>query len=94
MEHTQANDDTPNAPDRFLTTPLIIIFVIVFIDLIGFGMIIPVLPLYAQHEPFMATPLEIGFVQSIYSWMQFIFSPLLGSLSDRYGRRPVLFVSL
>ncbi len=94
MEHTQANDDTPKAPDRFLTTPLIIIFVIVFIDLIGFGMIIPVLPLYAQHEPFMATPLEIGFVQSIYSWMQFIFSPLLGSLSDRYGRRPVLFVSL
>lgn len=82
------------ASSRFLTTPLIIIFMIVFIDLIGFGMIIPVLPLYAQHEPFMATPLEIGFVQSIYSWMQFVFSPLLGGLSDKYGRRPVLFVSL
>lgn len=83
-----------NKTERFFTTPLIIIFAIVFIDLIGFGMIIPVLPLFAQKEPFLATPIEIGFVQSIYSWMQFVFSPLLGTLSDKYGRRPVLFVSL
>jgi len=84
----------PTDGDRFFTAPLAVIFLIVFIDLVGFGMIIPILPLYASHEPFLATPLEIGMVLSIYSWMQFIFSPLLGRLSDRYGRRPVLFVSL
>lgn len=80
--------------DKFFTVPLFVIFVIVFIDLIGFGMIIPILPYYALHEPFLATPFEIGLVTSVYSWMQFFFSPLLGSLSDRYGRRPILIVSL
>src|SRR4051812_24126425 len=80
--------------EKFFTAPLLVIFLIVFIDLVGFGMIIPILPLYASHEPFLATPLEIGLILSVYSWMQFIFSPLLGRLSDRYGRRPVLFVSL
>ena len=73
---------------------MILIFLIVFIDLVGFGMVIPVLPIYAQVAPFFASPAEIGFVVSIYSWMQFVFSPILGRLSDRYGRRPVLFVSM
>jgi DHA1 family tetracycline resistance protein-like MFS transporter len=82
---------TPNT-DKLLTPPLIIILITVFIDLIGFGMVIPILPFYA--EIFAATPLEIGFLFSIYSWMQFFFSPILGRLSDRYGRRPVLLVSL
>lgn len=84
----------PAAPDKFFTTPLIIIFVTVFIDLIGFGMVIPILPFYAETSPFNATPFEIGMLFSIYSWMQFFFAPILGRLSDRYGRRPVLFVSL
>lgn len=79
---------------RFFTAPLVVIFVIVFIDLVGFGMIIPILPFYAEHEPFKATPFEIGLLFSVYSWMQFFFSPLLGRLSDRYGRRPILFISL
>lgn len=83
-----------SAPDKFFTAPLILIFVIVFIDLIGFGMVIPILPIYAQNAPFLASPWEIGWLVSIYSWMQFIFSPLLGKLSDKYGRRPVLFISL
>ena len=83
-----------SSEDRFFTAPLIVIFVIVFIDLVGFGMIIPILPFYAEHEPFKATPFEIGLLFSVYSWMQFFFSPLLGRLSDRYGRRPILFVSL
>lgn len=87
-----------NTPDsreeRFFTAPLIVIFVIVFIDLVGFGMIIPILPFYAEHEPFKATPFEIGLLFSVYSWMQFFFAPLLGRLSDRYGRRPILFISL
>lgn len=82
------------AQQRFFTTPLIIIFVTVFIDLIGFGMVIPILPFYAETAPYNATPFEIGLLFAIYSWMQFFFAPVLGRLSDRYGRRPILFISL
>lgn len=78
--------------DKFFTRPLLIIFVTIFIDLLGFGMVIPLLPFYAQE--FKATPLDIGFLVSAYSWMQFIFAPILGSLSDKYGRRPILFLSI
>jgi DHA1 family tetracycline resistance protein-like MFS transporter len=80
--------------EKFFTGPLIIIFVTVFIDLIGFGMVIPVLPYYANTPPFNATPRDIGFLVASYSVMQFIFSPVLGRLSDKYGRRPILFISL
>ena len=80
--------------DKFFTPPLMLIFLIVFIDLIGFGMVIPILPIYAQNPPFLASPWEIGWMVSIYSWMQFVFSPVLGKLSDKYGRRPILFISL
>src|SRR5438045_3457729 len=80
--------------EKFFTTPLIIIFVTVFIDLIGFGMVIPILPYYANTAPFNATPRDIGFLVATYSLMQFFFSPVLGRLSDRYGRRPILFISL
>lgn len=93
-EQPVADKTTSSETEKFFTTPLILIFVIVFIDLIGFGMVIPVLPIYAQTAPFFANPFEIGLVVSIYSWMQFVFSPILGRLSDKYGRRPVLFVSL
>ena len=94
------NPDEPSenkietASEKFFTTPLIIIFVTVFIDLIGFGMVIPILPFYANTEPFHATPRDIGFLVATYSLMQFFFSPVLGRLSDRYGRRPILFFSL
>jgi len=80
--------------EKFFTTPLIIIFVTVFIDLIGFGMVIPILPYYANTPPFNATPRDIGFLVASYSLMQFFFAPLLGRLSDKYGRRPILFISL
>lgn len=80
--------------EKFLTAPLITIYITVFIDLIGFGMVIPILPFYAHTEPFLATPFQIGLLFSVYSWMQFFFSPLLGRLSDIYGRRPILFFSL
>lgn len=73
-------------------SPLLLIFLTVFIDMVGFGIIIPVLPLYAEH--FHATPVQIGWLTGIYSGMQIIFMPLLGRLSDRVGRRPVLIVSL
>jgi len=68
-----------------------IIFLTVFIDLIGFGIIIPLLPIYATN--FNASTWEIPALQSTFSLMQFVFAPLLGRLSDRIGRRPVLLTS-
>lgn len=85
---------TTNNNNKLFTPPLIIILATVFIDLIGFGMVIPILPFYAETPPYNATPFEIGLLFSIYSWMQFFFSPILGRLSDRYGRRPILLISL
>ncbi len=73
-------------------SPLLIIFITVFIDLVGFGIVIPVLPLYAQK--FGASETVIGLLLAIYSVMQFVFAPILGKLSDKVGRRPVLLVSL
>ena len=72
--------------------PLIIIFLTVFIYLLGFGIIIPIIPLLSLH--FGATAFETGLLMSVYSLMQFIFSPIWGRLSDRYGRRPILLISL
>ena len=73
-------------------SPLVIIFGIVFIDLVGFGIVIPVLPLYAKH--FGASELTAGLLLGVYSLMQCICAPLLGRLSDRIGRRPVLLASI
>ena len=67
---------------------LIIIFLTVFIYLMGFGIIIPITPMLGQK--FGATPLQVGLLMSIYSVMQFLFAPMWGKLSDRIGRRPVL----
>ncbi len=86
------NQTTNN--EKFLTKPLIIIFITVFIDLVGFGIVIPALPFYVESDLFRATPFEIGLLFASYSLMQFIFAPVLGSLSDRYGRRPILFFSI
>ena len=73
-------------------SPLFVLFLTVFIDLVGFGIVIPVLPLYAEN--FHATPMTIGWLTGVYSGMQIIFTPILGKLSDRFGRRPVLLVSI
>jgi len=75
-------------------SPVVVIFTTVFIDLIGFGIVIPVLPFYAQGTAFNATPRTVGILFASYSVMQLIFSPILGNLSDKYGRRPVLLVSI
>ena len=74
--------------------PILLIFITILIDLIGFGIIIPVLPYYVGAEPFNATPVTYGWLVASFSIMQFIFSPILGRLSDKYGRKPVLFFSL
>lgn len=71
---------------------LAVIFLTVFIDLLGFGMVLPLLPLYARQ--FTADRLTIGLLMASFSAMQFLFAPLWGRLSDRIGRRPVLMVGL
>lgn len=71
---------------------ILLIFITVFIDLVGFGILIPLNPYLAKE--FGATPLQVGLLMGIYSLMQFVFSPLWGQLSDRIGRRPVILISL
>lgn len=75
-------------------SPLVVIFTTVFIDLLGFGIVIPVLPFYAEGTQFNATPRTVGLLFASYSIMQLLFSPVLGRLSDKYGRRPVLLISI
>ena len=71
---------------------MLILFFIVFIDLIGFGVIIPLLPFYAEF--YQASPATVGLVMATYSFTQFLAAPFWGRLSDRIGRRPVLLISL
>lgn len=71
---------------------LALIFFTIFIDLLGFGLIIPILPFYAEN--YGATAFEVGLLGTIYSLMQFIFAPIWGRLSDQKGRRPLLILSL
>jgi DHA1 family tetracycline resistance protein-like MFS transporter len=75
-----------------MTRPLLIIFLTILVNLIGFGIIIPLLPFYAQT--FGATPLTIGLLFAVFSLCQMVAAPALGDLSDRHGRRPVLVFSL
>jgi DHA1 family tetracycline resistance protein-like MFS transporter len=85
-----------NEPQAFQAAPrrraLLTVFLTILLDLIGFGMILPLLTFYAQE--FHATPLQIGLLFSSYSLTQLLFAPLLGRLSDRVGRRPVLLASI
>ena len=76
----------------FFLSPLGIVFTTVVIDLIGFGIVIPILPIYAHDLG--ASPTVIGALASSYALMQFLFAPLWGRLSDRYGRRPIILVAL
>jgi MFS family permease len=72
---------------------LFVIFLVIFIDLLGFGIIIPVLPFFSENVLQMSKT-EIGLLTGIYSLMQFVFTPVWGSLSDVYGRKPILKMSL
>lgn len=74
-------------------SPLFIIFLTVFIDLLGFGIVIPVLPAFAQQQ-FHADASTIGMLIGTFSFMQMVFTPIIGRLSDRLGRKPVIIVSL
>lgn len=70
----------------------IIILSTVFVDVLGFGIVIPILPYYLTE--FGATPLTITVLFSVFSFCAFLSAPLLGALSDRIGRRPVLLLSI
>ncbi len=67
------------------------VLVIVLVDLIGLSIIVPLLPLFAAR--FGATPLVVGILQAAYPLMQFLGAPILGRLSDRFGRKPILLIS-
>ncbi len=73
-------------------TSLAVLFLTVFIDLIGFGMVIPFLSFYARE--YGASGTTVGMVVGVYSIMQFFFAPVWGRMSDRIGRRPVILISL
>ncbi|HYG64778.1 MAG TPA: MFS transporter, partial [Thermoanaerobaculia bacterium] len=83
------SDGTPSPPRR---RALGTVFLTILLDLIGFGMILPLLPFYAQELD--ATPFQIGLLFASYSLAQLAFAPLLGRVSDRAGRRPVLLASI
>src|SRR5437868_5900625 len=74
------------------TPPMPILFLIVFVDLVGFGLVIPLLPFYAVR--FAAAPQAVTALLAMYSLAQLVTAPLWGRLSDRIGRRPVLLVSM
>ena len=93
----QANSESPDAkPEggdkKKGKAALLLIFFTVFIDLVGFGLIIPVLPTYAQQ--LHASEWMVGCVIATYSVLQFFFTPIWGRLSDKVGRRPILLFSL
>ncbi|MEI6870932.1 MAG: MFS transporter [Verrucomicrobiota bacterium] len=75
-------------------SPIGIIFLTVFISMIGFGIVIPVLPVYARNEPFLLNPTQLGWLVGIFSLIQLVAAPFFGMLSDRIGRKPVLLFSV
>jgi MFS transporter, DHA1 family, tetracycline resistance protein len=99
-------DDSINTINKTKTgqrSTLLIVFLVVFIDLLGFGIVLPLLPLYAvdflkpllpgeENRPYRG--MILGLLMSSFSGMQFIFAPLWGRLSDRIGRRPILLLGL
>lgn len=75
-------------------SPIGVIFLTIFISMIGFGIVIPVLPVYAKNAPFQLNPTQLGWLVGIFSLVQLFSAPLIGKLSDRIGRKPVLLVSI
>lgn len=84
------NSAAPTTP----RSPLGLIFLTLFIDMLGFGIVIPVLPLYAEGSRIGATPAQLAWIVGIYSLLQLVCAPLFGKWSDRIGRKPVLVVSI
>jgi len=70
---------------------LFTVFLVVLIDLMGFGIVLPLMPFFALE--YDASPTMVGLLYAIYSLAQLVFSPIWGSLSDRVGRRPIMLLS-
>ena len=103
MAASAASSSQPSGSGAAAAPPrgaLLVVFLTVFIDLLGFGIVLPVMP--RQVQPFLdalgmapvARGAVIGLLFSVFSLMQFLFSPLWGQISDRVGRRPMLLLSL
>ncbi|MFM8744096.1 MAG: MFS transporter [Cytophagales bacterium] len=73
-------------------SPLFVLFITIFIDMLGFGVIIPILPIFSKELG--APDYQVGLIAMIYPIMNFLFAPLWGTLSDRHGRRPIMLVSI
>jgi MFS transporter, DHA1 family, tetracycline resistance protein len=71
---------------------LVVIFFTIFIDLMGFGILIPILPTFASKQLGIGN-FGIGAIAAVYSFMQFVFNPIIGKYSDRIGRRPVILTT-
>src|SRR5947209_17185482 len=93
----------PLPDERERRRALLIVFLVVFIDLLGFGMVLPLLPRYAKTflqgvlpggPSSVLSGLTIGVLYSTFSLMQFVFAPIWGRISDRTGRRPILLIGL
>ncbi|MFN7162586.1 MAG: MFS transporter, partial [Fimbriimonadales bacterium] len=83
---------TPESDEASKRRALAAVFLTIFVSLIGFGIVIPLLPFYAQR--FNASEWQIGLLFASFSAAQLLAAPILGDWSDRYGRRPVLILSL
>ncbi len=100
----QVTDAPPaNGAERSRRSALLIVFLVVFIDLLGFGIVLPLLPLYANRlltpmfpgdEGRLARGALLAALMASFSFMQFLFAPVWGRVSDRVGRRPVLLLGL
>lgn len=88
---TKTQPDVVQGPRR---GSLVVVFLTVFIDLLGFGIVLPLLPIYAEQFAGRHTNVLVGLLMSSFSAMQFVCAPLWGRLSDQIGRRPVLMVGL
>ncbi|MDB5324343.1 MAG: tetracycline resistance efflux pump [Phycisphaerales bacterium] len=91
MSQTAASNEESALPVEPPKGALLSIFLIVLVDFLGFGLIIPLLPFYIPD--YENNPLKVTLLFSVYSICQFIGAPILGALSDRYGRRPILIFS-
>lgn len=81
-------------PDEPRKGSLLVIFLTVFIDLLGFGIVLPLVPIYAAEFAEDPHGWRLGLLMASFSIMQFVFAPIWGRLSDHWGRRPVLMVGL
>src|SRR2546422_2518443 len=99
MNQSPAITETPPTPAS--RSALLIVFLVVFIDLLGFGIVLPLLPRFADTYVAEIIPggkenrlggAVVGLLMSMFSLMQFIFAPIWGRVSDRVGRRPILLL--